>query len=241
MTESTVTCAHCGQENLVPVSNEHSEMVPAHNWPKLTRQVCPGSRVSIAKNSWRLMEHRRRVELLQSEDRADEWESVVDDYSQDGKMPRDHVLALMSDVFQQGMYENTRQQTLAHIREVFPRIARYDVSIFPDWIWHSDNWHIQHEIWMWVAVVKYMGAGRWAVIESSGDSSLPRVWGTDGKWEYEGSEQRGDEEWLRTHRFDLPTALDHAREQAPLISVMGHTARDVLRDLEERFPDERNQ
>ncbi len=70
--------------------------------------------------------------------------------------------------------------------------------------------------------VEYRGRDRWAVKRHS------QVLGSDGTWDYEMRTSEREDEWLATHRFDLDTALKLAKEQAPLITVNGHTVADAL-------------
>ena len=71
--------------------------------------------------------------------------------------------------------------------------------------------------------VQYRGDGRYAVIRS-GDMCL----GADGTWDHGVKEYDRGDDWLNAHRFDLDTALRLAKEQAPLITVNGHTVNDAL-------------
>ena len=71
--------------------------------------------------------------------------------------------------------------------------------------------------------VQYRGDGRYAVIRG-GDMCL----GADGTWDHGVKEYDRGDDWLNAHRFDLDTALRLAKEQAPLITVNGHTVNDAL-------------
>lgn len=71
--------------------------------------------------------------------------------------------------------------------------------------------------------VQYRGAGRYAVIRG-GDMCL----GADGTWDHGVKEYDRGDDWLNAHRFDLDTALDLAKEQAPLVTVNGFTVADAL-------------
>lgn len=53
MNESKQMCPHCGSTFDRPLST----LIPTHNWPEHTRQVCPGSR-QIPRNS---ISDRRRL------------------------------------------------------------------------------------------------------------------------------------------------------------------------------------
>jgi hypothetical protein len=71
--------------------------------------------------------------------------------------------------------------------------------------------------------VQSRGAGRYAVIRG-GDQCL----GADGTWDYGVKAYDRGDDWLNAHRFDLDTALRLAKEQAPLVTVNGHTVTDAL-------------
>lgn len=65
---------------------------------------------------------------------------------------------------------------------------------------------------------------QWAVI-------LRGNWhlGHDGKWSLKpGNDYDGYDEWVRTHRFGLETALKVAAEQAPHVTVNGNTPAQLL-------------
>jgi hypothetical protein len=72
--------------------------------------------------------------------------------------------------------------------------------------------------------VQYRGAGRYAVIQH-GHLCL----GADGTWDQGVKEYDRGDDWLNAHRFDLDTALRLAKEQAPLVTVNGHTVSDTIR------------
>jgi hypothetical protein len=71
--------------------------------------------------------------------------------------------------------------------------------------------------------VQYRGNGRYAVIRG-GDMCL----GADGTWDFGVKEYDRGDDWLNAHRFDLDTALNLAKQQAPLVTVNGHTVTDAL-------------
>jgi hypothetical protein len=77
--------------------------------------------------------------------------------------------------------------------------------------------------------VQYRGDGRYAVIRG-GDMCL----GADGTWDFGVKEYDRGDDWLNSHRFDLDTALKLAKEQAPLVTVNGHTVSDALAGRERR-------
>lgn len=70
--------------------------------------------------------------------------------------------------------------------------------------------------------VAYRGAQRWAVTDTG--YCLSR----SGTWQYEQVPSERCDEWLAEHRFDLATALDLARDQAPHLEVNGRTVAEVL-------------
>ena len=93
--------------------------------------------------------------------------------------------------------------------------TRYTVNLLPETA--SPDAHI-FEI-----TVEYRGRGRWAVCRHG------MCLGVDGTWDYEVRPSEREDDWLDAHRFDQDTALRLAIEQAPLVSVNGHTAADALR------------
>jgi hypothetical protein len=104
-----------------------------------------------------------------------------------------------------------------------PRVqaTRYVVSCFePD----------DHEGAAFNLTVEYRGRGLWAVLR--GGFCL----GSDGTWSYESIPSEREDEWLATHRFDLDTALNLAKEHAPKVKVNGFTVADALRMADEAQP-----
>lgn len=106
--------------------------------------------------------------------------------------------------------------------------VKYYVTVLPDYEIY-DDWSF------FVVTVTWRGRGRYAVYQGAWESSsLPTVANGMGEWDYEGSEQREDEAWLSTHRFDLETALTIARKLAPSVGIYSHrdkrfiTATDLL-------------
>ena len=71
--------------------------------------------------------------------------------------------------------------------------------------------------------VQYRGNGRYAVIQH-GHLCL----GADGTWDQGVKEYDRGDAWLDAHRFDLDTAIRLAKEQAPLVTVNGHTVADAI-------------
>lgn len=70
--------------------------------------------------------------------------------------------------------------------------------------------------------VQYRGNGRYAVIR------MGSCLGADGTWDQGVKEYDRGDAWLDAHRFDLDTALRLAKQQAPLVTVNGHTIADAL-------------
>jgi hypothetical protein len=94
------------------------------------------------------------------------------------------------------------------------RATRYEVSCLPE-----DHEAAPH----FTITVEWRGNDQWAVTRY-GD-----CFGTDGEWDYEPRPSSRTDEWKNTHRFDLATALDLAKQQAQLITVRGKTAADLLK------------
>lgn len=103
--------------------------------------------------------------------------------------------------------------------EPVARPTRYAVSCLPE---DGIDSHV-FEI-----TVEYRGQDRWAVKRHS------QVLGADGAWDWEMRPSEREDDWLDSHRFDLDTALRLAKEQAPLVTVNGHTVADALRMAEQR-------
>lgn len=104
--------------------------------------------------------------------------------------------------------------------QVHEMATEYEYSCLPDE--HPDRLSF-------TVCVRYRGAGHWAVMRSGG-----RCLGRDGEWAWETGTSIRDDDWLATHRFDLPTAQRLAREAAPRLSVNGWTLDRILaRDAKE--------
>lgn len=95
------------------------------------------------------------------------------------------------------------------------RPTRYEVCAIPE-----DNINYP----AFALTVEYRGRDRWAVVRHG--SCL----NSTGGWDWESMPSGREDEWLATHRFDLDTALELAREAAPHITVNGHTVGEVLAD-----------
>lgn len=105
------------------------------------------------------------------------------------------------------------QQEAANAPEPVVHAAEYTVNCLPEDDLDSHVFEIR---------VQYRGNGRYAVIRAG--SCL----GADGTWDYGVKEYDRGDDWLNAHRFDLDTALRLAKEQAPLVTVNGHTVADAL-------------
>ena len=104
--------------------------------------------------------------------------------------------------------------------EPVARATRYTVNCLPE---TADGDEHVFEI-----TVEYRGRDRWAVTRHG--SCL----GTDGRWDYEMRPSEREDDWLATHRFDLDTALQLAKEAAPKVTVNGYTVADALAMAERR-------
>jgi hypothetical protein len=91
--------------------------------------------------------------------------------------------------------------------------TEYTVSAVPET--HRGHYHF-------AITVAYRGDGLWAVCR------MRECLGADGEWDWESRPSEREAEWLATHRFDLDTALDLARREAPNVTVNGFTVADVL-------------
>jgi hypothetical protein len=99
------------------------------------------------------------------------------------------------------------------IPEPTVRTTRYEVSCLP-----PDDINAPH----FTVRIEYRGRDLWAVTNGWG------CLGTDGEWEYEPSPSNREDDWLETHRFDLDTALNLAKEAAPKMTVNGYTVAYIL-------------
>ncbi|MCW2898794.1 MAG: hypothetical protein JWO67_1059 [Streptosporangiaceae bacterium] len=93
------------------------------------------------------------------------------------------------------------------------RATRYEVSCLPE-----GNVNARH----FTLRVEHRGDGRWCVTD--GHNCL----GADGTWGYEPLPSNRDDDWMKTHRFDLDTAIQLAKDFAPKLTINGLTAADVL-------------
>ncbi len=90
-------------------------------------------------------------------------------------------------------------------------VTQYTVNAHPD---ENSSYHDCFAI-----TVEYRGHGRWAVCRPK------RCLSNEGHWDFEPTPWERDDEWLDTHRFNEPTALRLAVDQAERITVNGMTAR----------------
>lgn len=75
---------------------------------------------------------------------------------------------------------------------------------------------------MWVLRVERRGPDSWAVLHRS------FCWNRSTRdWDHEPNPSNRTDAFKRTHRFPLDQALNIARRQAPLVTIMGKTAADV--------------
>lgn len=114
------------------------------------------------------------------------------------------------------------------VTEPLPQCVRFHVCVLPE---------DAQDRYMFTITVDYRGKGRWGVYEGAYEyTTLPRALDADLEWDYEGSEQRQDEDWLAAHRFPLDVALDLAKRKAPDVGFYSHrhqrfvSARDVLEE-----------
>jgi hypothetical protein len=77
---------------------------------------------------------------------------------------------------------------------------------------------------LFTITVEYRGNGQWGVFRN-GRGCL----GSDGQWDWEPLPSNRDDDWLVSHRFAFDTAIELAKQHAPLITVNGYTVADALR------------
>lgn len=97
--------------------------------------------------------------------------------------------------------------------EPYAHVTEYTVSALPE-----DNINHGHMS----ITVAYRGRGLWAV------SRHRMCLGRDGEWDWESIPSERTDEWLADHRFTRREALKLARQEAPNLTVNGHTVADVL-------------
>ncbi|MFJ2259504.1 hypothetical protein ACIOKD_14380 [Streptomyces sp. NPDC087844] len=98
--------------------------------------------------------------------------------------------------------------------EPFVKATRYEVSLLP-----ADNINR----FPFTIDVEYRGHGRWAAVRHR------QCLNATGEWSFESIPSEREEEWMATHRFDLDTALQLAKQAAPHLIVNGRTALEVYR------------
>ncbi|RAJ70229.1 hypothetical protein K378_01394 [Streptomyces sp. Amel2xB2] len=90
--------------------------------------------------------------------------------------------------------------------------TRYEVSCVPEGI---DRAHFSIH-------VEYRGRDLWAVTRHR------ECLAADGTWSWESIPSEREDEWLARHRFDLDTALELAKQVAPLLTVNGFTVTEAI-------------
>jgi hypothetical protein len=115
------------------------------------------------------------------------------------------------------------------VSESYARPTEYQVSVFPDEMFDSEDMRTAEAAHTWALTVVYRGRGKWAVTQG-GHQCL----GTDGEWDWEMRPSEREDEWLAAHRFSLDAALGLAREHAPKVTINGRTALDILAKLRDR-------
>jgi hypothetical protein len=78
------------------------------------------------------------------------------------------------------------------------------------------------QAYLWELTVEKRGPDSWAVCR------MRECLGSDGEWWYESIPSERSDEWLKTHRFDLSTAVRLARLEAPKVTVNGLSVAAVL-------------
>lgn len=93
--------------------------------------------------------------------------------------------------------------------------TEYRVSWLP---MDEDNWDWLH----WSLTVEWRGHDKWAVCWAGECLSK------SGQWSHERQPSSRTDAWLRTHRFDLETALALAKKAGPKLRVNGKSVADLL-------------
>jgi hypothetical protein len=101
-----------------------------------------------------------------------------------------------------------------------PRVqaTRYTVNCMP-----ADSAPDAH---VFELTVEWRGHDRWAIIRHG------ECLDQDGNWSWERLPSSREDEWLARHRFDLDTALELAKQAAPLVNVNGLTPATALARIE---------
>lgn len=103
----------------------------------------------------------------------------------------------------------------ADLPEPTVRVTRYEVCALPE----------GHELRRHFIIHVEPRGDRWAVVQPF--QPAPCL-GSDGEWDWEPQLSSRTDEWIATHRFDLETALELAKREAPKLTVNGRTAADFL-------------
>lgn len=98
--------------------------------------------------------------------------------------------------------------------ELFVQPTEYLVSAVPPRV---DSWYV------WALKVVWRGEDRWAVTDG-----FRQCLSVSGEWDWESIPSERTDEWIAEHRFDLDTALERARELAPLRKVNGFTPAQAI-------------
>lgn len=77
---------------------------------------------------------------------------------------------------------------------------------------------------IWRLAVERRGRGGWAVLDRMG-----RALGDDGEWDWERNPSSRTDDWIRTHRFDLHTALHLAADAVDTVEGLGGLTWDEYR------------
>jgi hypothetical protein len=109
---------------------------------------------------------------------------------------------------------HSEAQRAAETPTVFTTIESFAVSCLPPDHIDAESFTIR---------VENAGHDRWAVRRGG-----RRCLNATGTWDHEPIPSERDDDWLSAHRFDLDTALRHARDMAPRVTVNGHTVEQVL-------------
>lgn len=97
------------------------------------------------------------------------------------------------------------------------KAIKYEVNAYPD-RGDDDPNRIHFRIF-----VEYRGHGMWAVCDG-----FRRCLDSAGDWSCESqSSERGDD-WLTAHRFDLESAIELAKREAPRRRLNGRTIDEIL-------------
>lgn len=96
------------------------------------------------------------------------------------------------------------------------RATRYAVCAVPE----DHTWYRRFVIY-----VEWRGDDRWAVVQPWAPTPCLS---SSGEWDWEMRPSERTREWIAAHRFDLHTALEMAKREAPKMTVNGWTPAQVL-------------